>query len=344
MNPDGERIKQELAEHAAKLGFEAFGVVALPVELRRDYFQRWIATGQHGEMSWMEGNTSRRLQPETIVPEARSILCFGMNYNQPPPPARGVVARYALGKDYHKLIYKRLKQLCAQLRQHGGVNKPYVDTGPVLEKPLAALAGLGWQGKHTVLIHPKFGNWLFLGVIITTLEIPADDPGTDRCGSCSRCITACPTDAITAPYQLDARRCIAYLTIEHKGAIPLELRRGIGDRIFGCDICLEVCPWNRWASATREARFAAVDFPDPSTILNWTDDDFHNRFAGTPIARLGLERLQRNACVVLGNIGTAIDRDRLRQLLTQMTPLVHEHALWAIDEIERRLTSTSEKE
>lgn len=336
MNPTGNGIKQAVATTASELGFDACGVVALPADLRRDYYQRWIAGGNHGDMEWMTANTSRRLHPETIVPEARSVLCFGMNYNQPVPPTRGVVARYALGKDYHTLIYKRLKRICALLREYGGTNKPYVDTGPVMEKPLAALAGLGWQGKHTVLIHPKLGNWLFLGVIITTLELPADEPAKDHCGTCTRCITACPTDAITAPGQLDSRRCIAYLTIEHKGSIATELRRGIGDRLFGCDICLEVCPWNRWAQSTREIRFAAITPPDPATILSWNEADFRRHFAGTPVARLGLERLQRNAAVVLGNIGTADDRETLMQALPSMSPLVKEHAEWAVAEIGRR--------
>lgn len=337
MSPDGNTIRDAIAEAAAALGFDTWGAVALPADLRRDYFKHWIAEGRHGDMQWMAANSLRRLHPETIVPEARSMLCFAMNYNQPVPNTRGIVARYALGKDYHKLIYKRLKQICSLLRQYGGVNKPYVDTGPVMEKPLAALAGVGWQGKHTVLIHPKLGNWLFLGVIITTLEIPADEPATEHCGSCTRCITACPTDAITAPWQLDSRRCIAYLTIEHRGPIPVELRHGIGNRLFGCDICLEVCPWNRWAQSTREIRFSAITPPDPATILNWSDDDFQRHFAGTPIARLGLERLQRNAAVVLGNCGDLNDRNALKQNLHAFTPLVQEHARWAITEIDRRL-------
>lgn len=336
MKADGDAIKRTIVDEASTLGFDACGVITLPADLRRDYFKRWIAEGQHGDMQWMATNTERRLQPQTILPEAKSVICFGLNYNQPVPRSRGVIARYALGKDYHKFIYKRLKKICALLRQHGGINKPYVDTGPVMEKPLAALAGLGWQGKHTVLIHPKLGNWLFLGVIITTLELPPDQPVKDRCGTCTRCISACPTAAITAPWQLDSRRCIAYLTIEHHGSIPVEFRRGIGDRLFGCDICLEVCPWNRWAQTTREILFAPVTPPDPAEVFSWSDDDFRSRFAGTPVARLGLERLQRNAAVVLGNCGNIDDRNALTQKLDTLSPLVREHALWAIAEIDRR--------
>src|SRR5690606_17157922 len=221
----------------------------------------------------------------------------------------------------------------------GAENKPYVDTGPVLEKPIANQAGLGWQGKHTNLIHPKLGNWVFLGEIFTTLALPPDEPVKNRCGSCTRCMDACPTGAITGPYQLDARRCISYLTIEHKGAIPLEFREKIGDHLYGCDDCLQACPWNRWAQHTREVRFEPRDYPDLTPMLFWGDEDFTETFAGSPIKRIGLNRWKRNVCTVLGNIGTAEDLTALESAAASDDPMVAEHAQWAINRIHSRNTA-----
>ncbi len=331
--------KADLATQARDLGFEAFGVAPVDPPLRREYYLQWIAEGKHGNMSWMERNNGRRLQPENILPEARSILCLGMNYWQPHPERRGRIARYALGGDYHKIILKKLKQLCTHLREHYGADqKPYVDTGPVLEKPVAMSAGLGWQGKSTILINPKeCGTWLFLGMIFTTLELEPDSPPPDRCGTCTRCIDACPTDAITAPYQLDARRCISYLTIEHEGTIPLEYRRAIGDRIFGCDECLDVCPWNKWAQLTREAKFTPRTYPDLRIMLSWDEATFREVLAGTPMRRSGLTRWKRNICIVLGNIGTADDLPALEQAARETDAVIAEHARWAAAEVRSRL-------
>lgn len=330
-------IKDRLRALALAEGFDAFGVTPVDVELRSEYYLQWIADGQHGEMAWMARNNDRRLDPQQIIPEARSVICLGLNYYQPDPPRRGRIAKYALGKDYHKTITQKLKRLCRVMREEfGAAQKPYVDTGPVLEKPIAAQAGLGWQGKSTILLNRDHGTWLFLGFIFTTLELPADEPAKGHCGTCTRCVDACPTQAITAPYQLDARRCISYLTIEHKGAIPLEFRRAIGDRIYGCDECLDVCPWNRWARLTEETKFAAREYPDLRAMLYWTEDEFTTAFAGTPIKRAGLSRWKRNVCVALGNIGAADDLPALREVAASDDALAAEHAQWAIGEIEGR--------
>lgn len=321
---------------AEELGFVALGVAPLGAELHTEYFARWLAEGRHASMAWLAKEPERRSDPARVLPEARSILAFGSNYFQPEPPRRGRIAKYALGKDYHTVLLKKLKQLCTTLRDWGGVNRPYVDTGPLLEKPIAAAAGLGWQAKNTLVINPTHGQYLFLGFILTSLEFTPDAPVKDRCGTCSRCIDVCPTRAITAPYQLDARRCIAYLTIEHPGAIPEEFRHAIGDHLFGCDDCLDVCPWNRWAQTTREEKFATRTYPDLREMLAWNDDQFAEATSGTPIKRLKLPRWKRNICIVLGNTGTAEDLPALTAAAADPDPLIAEHAQWAIAEIAKR--------
>ncbi len=332
-----DAIKAKLQKKAAELGFEAFGVSPVDPRLRRDYYLQWIAQGKHGEMRWMERNNDRRLHPEAVLPGARSILCLGMNYYQPDPDRRGRIAKYALGQDYHKLIYKKLKSLCRYMREEWQSDqKPYVDTGPVMEKPIVAQAGMGWQGKHTVMIHPRQGTWLFLGTIFTTLSLPPDKAYPDRCGQCTRCLDACPTQAITAPYQLDARRCIAYLTIEHQGSIPETFRQAIGDRLFGCDECLDVCPWNRWAQTTAEAKFTPRNPGDLREMLAWDETTFQTAFSGTPIKRTGLRLWKRNVCVVLGNIGTPQDEAALLLLAESEDSLLREHAQWACQQIRQR--------
>jgi epoxyqueuosine reductase len=268
-------------------------------------------------------------------------VCVGLNYYQPAPTRRGRIATYALGEDYHEVMTPRLESLAVQLRALGGEARVYVDTGPVLEKPRAQMAGLGWQAKSTMLLHRRFGTWLFLGEVLTTLPLSPDAPETDHCGTCTRCIEACPTKAITGPYQLDARRCIAYLTIELKGSIPEEFRPLIGDHLYGCDDCLDVCPWNRWAQTTREARFQARDYGDLRDLLALTPGRFKERFAGSPILRLKRRGLLRNACVVLGNIGTLEDLPVLEQALNDEEPLVREHAAWALERIRSRLGKRS---
>jgi epoxyqueuosine reductase len=237
-------------------------------------------------------------------------------------------------------MIKRLRQLAARWRDFGAdaADPPrvYVDTGPILEKALAAAAGLGWQGKSTILLHPRLGTWLALGVIITSLELPPDAPLSDHCGSCTACLDACPTRAITAPYQLDARRCLAYLLIEHPGPIPEEFRAAVGNRLFGCDECLDVCPWNKWAQATRDAALTPRDYPDVRAMLAWNETDFRTHTQGTPLARLKLPRLKRNACIVLGNIGAADDAPALATAANDPDPLIAEHAHWALKRLRER--------
>jgi epoxyqueuosine reductase len=333
---DPVALRERLRAEALAMGFDVFGVAPVAADVRADYFRKWIADGMHGEMDWLAKNPDRRTDATRVLPEARSIVVVGLNYYQPHPPAAYRIAKYALGADYHDVMLRRLKKLCGVMRSLGGDQKPYVDTGPVLEKPLAAEAGLGWQGKSTILLQRGFGTWLFLGVILTTLELEPSRKEAHRCGSCTRCLDACPTAAIVAPYQLDARRCLAYLTIEHDGPIPEEYRRPLGDRVFGCDECLDVCPWNRWARATQEARFAPRELPPLRETLAWTDEQFVERFRGTPVKRLGLRRWLRNALTVLGNTGTAADLPAVRSLLGHPDAMVAEHAAWAERELAAR--------
>lgn len=328
---------KNLRREAETLGFHAFGVTAVPVDLRRDYYKKWIAEGQHGTMGWMERNNERRLHPEALIEEARAIIVLAMNYYQPDPDRSYRIAKYALGDDYHNLIYKRLKKICRYMRdEFGSVQRPYVDTGPLLEKPIAEAAGIGWQGKSTILVEPGQGTWSFLGNIVTTLDLPPDDPGKDRCGSCTRCIDVCPTKAITGPYQLDARKCISYLTIEHDGVIPVEYREAIGDRLFGCDECLDVCPWNKWAVPTEEAKFQPRALPSLREMLHWDEGTFKDKMQGSPMRRLKLQRFRRNICVVMGNIGGREDLAALEQVASGDDAMVAEHADWAIRQIQRR--------
>lgn len=336
-------LKQELQRIAGREGLEPVGIVRIPLELRQHYLLQWLDEGQHGEMSWMARDPERRSRPELVQPEAKSILVFGLNYFQPEPARRGRIAKYALGKDYHKVFLNKLKRICSWLRDQGAANRPYVDTGPLLEKPIAEAAGLGWQGKNTMLLNKEHGQWLFLGCILTTLELAPDEPQQDRCGTCTRCIDVCPTGAITAPYQLDARKCISYLTIEHKGPIPLPYRPLIGDHLYGCDDCLDVCPWNKWAAQTREASFSARPYPDLREMLSIDDLAFATLFAGSPIKRLKRPRWLRNVCVVLGNIGSVDDLPQLEAASLDPDPLIAEHAAWAISRIEDRLQAQAAK-
>jgi len=340
-----EQLKEQLRAEAARLGFAAFGVAATSAPLRREYFEQWLAEGRNGGMAWLERNNERRLAPEKLLqtaaaaggPRARSLIFVGMNYYQAEPPRRYRVAKYALGRDYHNVMLKRVRKLAEIVRAAGGECRAYVDTGPILEKPLAAAAGLGWQGKNTLLIHPKLGTWLLLGVVATTLELPADEPVRDHCGACTACMDVCPTRAITVPYQLDARRCLAYLLIEHHGPIPEEFRAAVGNRLFGCDDCLDVCPWNRWAVETREAALKAREYPDVRAMLAWGEEDFRSHMQGTPLARLKLARLKRNAAVVLGNIGGAEDLPALAEAAKDGDAVVAEHAMWAMGRIRERV-------
>ena len=330
-------ILKSLKKESEALGFHNFGVAKVPLELRRDYYNQWIKEGKHGTMAWMENNNERRLNPESLMPEAKSILVFAMNYYQKDPERNFRVAKYALGKDYHSVIYKRLKKICRFLKENYHSNqKPYVDTGPVLEKPIAEAAGLGWQGKSTILVEKKRGTWSFLGSIVTTLDLPASKGGKDYCGNCTRCIDCCPTQAITSPYKLDASKCISYLTIEHKGSIPHEYREAVGDRVFGCDECLDVCPWNKWAKITNETQFAVRSLPDLKTILAWGEEDFKSNLVASPIKRVKLNGLKRNVALVLGNIGSKDDLPALESLANSNDIVLQEQAEWSIKAIKSR--------
>jgi epoxyqueuosine reductase len=306
----------------------------------RERLEAWLAEGHHGSMDWMVTTAERRADPKALWPEARSVVVLGVNYGPADDPLatlgardRGTISVYARGRDYHDVIKGKLKELAGYLTARAGADvKVFVDTAPVMEKPLAAVAGLGWQGKHTVLVSREFGNWLFLGSIFTTAELPPDEPETDHCGSCRRCVDVCPTDAFPAPYQLDARRCISYLTIEHKGHIASELRAAIGNRIFGCDDCLAVCPWNKFAQAGREARLSQREdlaAPALAELARLDDATFRARFAGTPIKRTGRERFIRNVLIAIGNSGHPELADEAVRLLDDASPLVRAMAVWA---------------
>ena len=304
-----------------EIGFDSCRIAACGSAPHANEFRNWLDDDGHGEMSYMERGEEKRCDPQKVLPGARSIVVLALNYFQgnpkagDTPAAAGKIARYAWGDDYHDLIANKLDKIDEFLREFGGQQKCYVDTGPVLERDYAAQAGIGWHGKSTMLIDERLGTWFFLAEVLTTLELPPDEPVPDRCGTCERCIKACPTGAITAPHRLDARRCISYLTIELKGSIPLELRPLIGDRIFGCDDCLDACPWNRFAQVSRETAF----FARPSTVgvplrdyLSLSDDNFRMLFRNSPIKRIKRRGFLRNVCVALGNVGDPSDLARAR--------------------------------
>ncbi len=339
-------------QRALELGFDACRVThADPPDHRRD-FEEWIQDGRHGEMQWLERNAEKRVDPQKVLPSARSLIVLATSYHREAMPdagcrmpdgPKGVVARYARYADYHDVLADRLKTLSEFIDATGGEGTRslwYVDTGPLLERDLAQRAGLGFVGKHTNLINRSLGNWFFLSEIITTLALEPDSPEPNRCGHCTRCITACPTGAITAPFALDARRCVSYLTIELKGSIPVEFRPAIGNRIYGCDDCLAACPWNRFAREGRLMRDHArpdLDTADLLELLALDQTAFKLRFAGTPILRTKRRGLLRNVCVALGNIGDASALPALSRAATDPEPLIAEHATWAIGEIKRRL-------
>lgn len=327
-------LTAELKALAAREGFDHCAVATVGQVDHATYFLHWLDEGRQGDMGWLARDPARRIDPDRVQPGAKSVVMVALNYYQEPAAHEGRMARYALGLDYHDLMLPRLERMAEWMAGHGGVQRTYVDTGPVLEKVWAAKAGLAWQGKSTMAIHPRSGTWFFLGSLLTTLELEPDAPMADHCGSCTRCIDACPTGAIHAPYQLDARRCIAYLTIEHKGPIPEEFRSLIGDHLYGCDDCLEVCPWNRWARETREAGFREIPRPRLREMLDWEGTDFDRHFRGSPVHRLKLSRWKRNICVVLGNSGTVADLPALERQAAGGDALVAEHARWALKKLE----------
>ena len=341
-----EELKKKLIAYARKLGFDSCRVAACAAPKHASEFRTWLREGAAGEMSYMERGEEKRCDPQKVLPGARSIVVVALNYWRGESAtarafraATGRVARYAWGEDYHEVIPQKLDKIDNFLRRFGGRQKSYVDTGPILERDHAAEAGIGWHGKSTMLIDTRLGTWFFLGEILTTLELPPDPPQRDRCGTCERCIQACPTGAITAPHRLDARRCISYLTIELKGSIPVELRPLIGNRIFGCDDCLDACPWNRFAQASRETAFSARRSTTGMLLrdyLELNDVEFRALFRNSPIKRIKRRGLLRNVCVALGNVGSLADLSALRRAASDPDELIAEHAAWAIERIRER--------
>ncbi|WP_051435196.1 tRNA epoxyqueuosine(34) reductase QueG [Microvirga flocculans] len=338
-------MKRAFTERARALGFDAIRV-ARPdsIPLAPERLKAWLEAGCHGSMDWMADTAERRADPRSLWPEVRSVILLGLNYGPRENPLaelarrdRGYISVYARNRDYHDVIKGKLKEAAGFLAARASSDvKVFVDTAPVMEKPLAEAAGLGWQGKHTVVVSRDFGNWLFLGAIFTTADLPADEPERDHCGSCRRCLDICPTGAFPAPYRLDARRCISYLTIEHKGHIPEELRPGIGNRIFGCDDCLAVCPWNKFAQAGREARLVQREDLTalPLEELARLDDPaFRTRFSGTPVKRTGRDRFVRNVLIAIGNSGEAGLAGEAERLLDDASPLVRAMAVWALSRL-----------
>ncbi len=338
-------LKGALASEARTLGFDCVGVTS-PDAIAEvaGHFRAFLDTGAHGEMDWLAANPERRADPRGLWPSVRSVIMLGVNYGPDENPlailesrASGAISVYAQGDDYHDLIKKRLKALARWLVEtSGGEVKVFVDTAAVMEKPLAQAAGLGWQGKHTNLVSREFGSWLFLGAIFTTLDLPRDEADADHCGSCQACLDICPTSAFPAPYKLDARRCISYLTIESKGPIPHEFRKAIGNRIYGCDDCLAVCPWNKFAQAGREVKLAARDdlrAPSLAELARLDDAAFRARFTKSPVKRIGRNRFVRNVLIAIGNSGDGTLAREAKRLLTDDSPLVRGAAVWALSQL-----------
>jgi epoxyqueuosine reductase len=338
-------LKESLMREARTLGFDCVGVTDPDAiaEAGR-HFRAFLDIGGHGDMDWLAANAERRADPLVLWPDVRSIIMLGVNYGPDENPldilaqrTRGAISVYAQGDDYHDLIKKRLKALARWLvATSGGEVKVFVDTAAVMEKPLAQAAGLGWQGKHTNLVSREFGSWLFLGAIFTTSDLPRDSADADHCGSCQACLDVCPTAAFPAPYKLDARRCISYLTIESKGPIPHEFRKAIGNRIYGCDDCLAVCPWNKFAQAGRETKLAArqeLRAPGLADLARLDDTAFRLLFAKSPVKRIGRDRFIRNVLIAIGNSGDAALAVEAERLLDDQSPLVRGAAVWALSQL-----------
>ena len=345
-------MKTVIVQRALQLGFDACRFTTADPPASAAQFRQWLTGKQHGDMAYLQRNAHRRVDPQRVLPGAKSIICLAASYAADPrsevrvpssdAPETGLVARYARYSDYHDVLGERLKTLAEFINQLGGEETRslwYVDTGPLLERDLAQRAGVGFIGKHTNLISRRLGNWIFLAEIITTLELEPDAAEKNRCGTCSRCIDACPTRAIKEPFQLDARLCISYLTIELKGPIPVELRPAVENRIYGCDDCLAVCPWNRFAregKLMKEHARSDLESPDLVELLSLDEARFKRKFAGTPILRTKRRGFLRNVCVALGNIGDASALPALNRAASDSEPLIAEHARWAIEQIEAR--------
>jgi len=342
---NGADLKAALASEARAVGFDCVGVTdPNAIADIAKHFRDFLDAGAHGDMGWLASHPERRADPRVLWAGVRSVIMLGVNYGPDENPlailerrSRGAISVYARGDDYHDLIKKRLKALARWLvATLGGEVKVFVDTAAVMEKPLAQAAGVGWQGKHTNLVSREFGSWLFLGAIFTTLDLPRDQADSDHCGSCQACLDICPTSAFPAPYKLDARRCISYLTIEHKGQIPHEFRRAIGNRIYGCDDCLAVCPWNKFAQAARETKLAARDelrAPALAELAELDDAAFRARFARSPVKRIGRDRFVRNVLIAIGNSNDADLTDAAERLLSDDSPLVRGAAVWALSQL-----------
>jgi epoxyqueuosine reductase len=343
------QIQADLRDEALRLGFAAVGFAAAGEDpVRRERYERWLGEGHHGDMAWMEERKAQRGSPQGLWDGANSVIALGMSYAPEHDPLalegdgnKGRISVYAQGRDYHDVVKKALKALARWMIARAPTSelKVFVDTAPVMEKPLGVAAGIGWQGKHTNLVSKSHGNWLFLGAIYSSLPFAPDSPHSDRCGSCDACQTACPTDAFPAPYTLDARRCISYLTIEHKGPIPDEFRSALGNRIYGCDDCLAVCPWNKFARAAQaHAKFAAREeliAPDLSTFLALDDAAFRALFSGSPIKRIGRDRFVRNCLYAAGNSGERELLGAVEPLKNDPDPVVAEAAAWAVSQLAR---------
>jgi epoxyqueuosine reductase len=339
-------ISDAIRERAIAEGFDTVRIApALAPPKAAERLATFLGESRHGTMDWMERNAERRADPATLWPDARSIIVLGANYGPAADPLAiqaerdlGAISVYAQGSDYHDVLKTKLKRLAAAIaRDYQAEVKVFVDTAPVLEKPLAQASGMGWQGKHTNLVSREFGSWLFLGSVFTTLALEPDAPESDHCGQCRACLDACPTNAFPAPYQLDARRCISYLTIEHKDHIPREFRTAMGNRIYGCDDCLAVCPWNKFAQVAREARFharAELRRPKLADLAVLDDASFRELFAGSPVKRVGRDRFVRNVLIAIGNSGDASLIASAEALLNDPSPLVRAMAVWALSQLQ----------
>jgi len=341
-----ETLRQMIGREAKRAGFSAVAITtpdSIPLAPQR--LKQFVDDGFHGSMGWIEETLERRSSPSTLWPEVRSVIVLAMNYgpDQDPravlgKPDRAAISVYAQNRDYHDVIKGKLKEIAGRIvARAGGDVKVFVDTAPVMEKPLAEAAGIGWQGKHSNLVSREFGSWLFLGSIFTTAEIEPDAAEVDHCGSCRACLDACPTDAFPSPYRLDARRCISYLTIENKGPIPHEFRTAIGNRIYGCDDCLAACPWNKFAQTASEAKLAARDDlrePALADLLQLDDAAFRTLFSGSPVKRIGRDRFLRNVLIAAGNSGDASLAARCRELTEDASPLVRGAAVWALSRLQ----------
>lgn len=338
-------MREKITVWARELGFDAvaFAKAQLPLSSATD-LEQFLEQGRHGDMEWMATHAARRRDPKSLWEGAKSAIILGHNYGPDYNPLdklqdknHGLVSCYALGKDYHDIIKKRLRQLATKIASETEAEvKVFVDTAPLMEKPLAAQTGLGWQGKHTCVVSREYGSWLFLGEILTTLDLPADVPEKDHCGNCTRCLAICPTGAFDGSRRIDARKCISYLTIEHKGHIDAQFRKAMGNRIYGCDDCLAVCPWNKFAQASNEAAYhARADLPTPplAELLTLDDAAFRERFSGSPIKRIKRDRFVRNVLIAAGNSGNHDLLHYIIPLLDDISPLVRAMAVWALGQL-----------